>query len=308
MATRTRKPARDVYQDVTDKILASLKRGTVPWHKPWQGVAAAPRSLATGKNYRGVNALLLALEADENAYASPYWATFKQMVERGGHLKPDQHGTLVVFWKRLKVEDEETGKQKSIPLLKHFYVFNLDQIEGLERVPADAYSEPKHFTPQERHEAAQGLLDAYLGTPGAPTLRHGGDRACYRPSTDVITLPPQETFDGLDEYYATAFHECGHSTGHESRLDRPIRNTFGDHAYGREELVAEMTSAFLQAEAGIEAPRENSAAYLSSWITTISEDPRAVVVAAGAAQRATDLILGRSFAPEGEATDQAKVA
>lgn len=306
MASKTRKPAMDVYATVTEKILTALENGTAPWQKPWNDTTGVPRSLSTRKPYRGMNSLLLAMESAAKGYRSAYWLTFNQMVKLGGHLKGEkgtQRGTMVILWRLLKVEDEVTGKAKTIPTLRHFTVFNLDQTEGIEKLPKDAFPTVRAMpTPEERHAAADAIWAAW---EGKPQVRHAGDRAYYVPSTDAITLPPVESFNSLDEYHATRFHEGGHATGHESRLDRKFADQqgFGSHSYGREELVAEMTNAFLCAEAGIESTQQNSAAYLASWIKTIKEDPRAVVVAAGAAQRAADMILGRTFAQE-EETDK----
>lgn len=303
MASKTRKPAMDVYEVVTGKILAALESGTAPWRKPWSGVTGTPKSLSTRKPYRGMNSLLLAMESAEKGYRSAYWLTFNQMVKLGGHLKGEkgtQKGTMVILWRMLKIEDEVTGKTKTIPTLRHFTVFNLDQTEDIEKLPKDAFPTVRALpTPEERHAAADAIWDAW---EGKPQVRHAGDEAYYNPSADEITLPPVESFNSLDEYHATRFHEGGHATGHATRLDRKDgrNNTFGSHSYGREELIAEMTNAFLCAESGIETTVDNSAAYLASWIKVIKADPRAVVVAAGAAQRAADMILGRTFAKEGE--------
>lgn len=301
-ATKTRQPKVDVYEVVTTKMIEALEAGTVPWQKPWDSVEAAPRSLATGKLYRGLNAFLLGIETASKGYASPYWLTFNQMTKLGGNLKGEkgaQKGTLVTFWKMIPIEDEATGKKKTIPFLKFFYVFNLDQVENLEKVPADAYPTPHEHTAEQRHAAAQAVID---GWDAKPVIKHGGDSAHFTWATDELFLPPVESFTGLDEYYTTAFHELTHSTAAEHRLDRKEsrNNAFGSHAYGREELIAEMGAAFLCAETGIQATFSNSAAYLASWIRTIKADPKAVVVAAGKAQKAADMILGRTPAEKTE--------
>jgi antirestriction protein ArdC len=292
----TRKPKVDVYDVVTTKILTALENGTAPWQKPWDSVLGAPKSLSSGKHYRGVNAFLLGLEQAEKGYRSAYWLTFNQMAKLGGKLKGEkgsQKGTLVTFWKMIPIEDEATGKKKTIPFLKHFYVFNLDQTEGIEKLPKDAFPVARPVpSAEERHAAAQAVVD---GWAAKPVIKHGGDSAHFTWSTDELAMPLVESFNGLDEYYATLFHELTHSTAAEHRLDRAEsrNNVFGSHAYGREELIAEMGAAFLCAETGIQATLSNSAAYLASWIKTIKEDPRAVIVAAGKAQKAADLILGR---------------
>jgi antirestriction protein ArdC len=310
-STATRKPKVDVYDAVTTKILTALENGTAPWQQPWDSVTGAPKSLSTGKAYRGINAFLLGLEQAEKGYRSAYWLTFNQMAKLGGKLKGEkgtQKGTLVTFWKMFRVEDEATGKKKMIPFLKHFYVFNLDQTEGIEKLPKDAFPVARPVpSPEERHAAAQAVVDAW---DAKPVIEHGGDSAHFNWATDVLTMPPVESFHGLDEYFATKFHELTHSTGAEHRLDRAESrgNAFGSHAYGREELIAEMGAAFLCAETGIQATFANSAAYLASWIKTIKEDPRAVIVAAGKAQKAADMILGREQAKTEETDEQATTA
>lgn len=305
MTTTRKAPARrkssaakpDVYQVVTDRIVAQLEAGTAPWRKPWNTAVGRPQNL-DGRPYRGINIFLLGL----SEYASPFWLTYKQAAERGGTVKKGEKGTLIVFWKQIVIteKDETTGKpvKKRIPILRYFYVFNLEQTEGV-KVPKRVRD---WEAAQESHEhepllSAEEVIAGYVAN-GGPEIRENGTEAYYRPATDVITVPPRSTFPNGDEFYSTLFHEIAHSTGHESRLNRKQENGFGSHEYGREELIAEMTSAFLQAETGIESALDNSAAYLQSWIGTIKEDVRAVVVAAGAAQRATDLILGRERVQE----------
>lgn len=308
MATRktnTSKP--DVYQIVTERIVAMLEEGTVPWRKPWNSQTGVPRNL-DGRPYRGINLMLLGM----SGYSSPYWLTFKQAQERGGSVKKGEKGTMIVFWKRIKVTDEVDGKKvdKTIPLLRYFYVFNLDQTEGVkvprkveQHLAALSSGEVDHPEPLVEAEAI------VAGYADAPEIQYvSGDRAYYTPSTDVITVPPQAQYDDLGEFYSTLFHEIGHSTGHKDRLDRfsGKNHTFGCHDYGREELVAEMTATFLCAEAGIETAFDNSAAYLASWIKTIKEDPKAVVWAAGKAQAAADHVLGRTFEEASKETQEAK--
>lgn len=296
---KSSKPGRDIYQEVTDRMVAALEAGTVPWRKPWNSRKLGHlQNLVTGHPYRGLNIWLLSLSAMEHGFTSPYWLTANQIKEAGGSWSGK--GTQITFWKRITItEPDETGKpvKKTIPLLKHFYVWNLDQTEGvkLPKRVVEAQSTEITFEHTPVEEAEQ-VIASYI--ENGPTLRFGGDRAFYSTLTDVITVPQREDYANGDEYYSTLFHEMGHSTGHKDRLARKYGETFGDHDYGREELVAEMTSAFLQVETGIESAEANSAAYLAGWIKTIKEDVKAVVVAAGAAQRAADLILGRVWQPE----------
>lgn len=280
----------DVYQAVTDRILEQLEQGTVPWRQPWNS-GNAPRNLK-GNLYRGVNVFLLSM----SGYRSPYWLTFKQAKEAGGSVKKGEKSTLIVFWKRLKVRDKDSDELKVIPMLRYYRVFNLEQTENV-KLPQRVV---EHLA-QDEHEHTPDLNaeQVIAGYANGPSITERGNRAFYSPDLDTITVPPRSTFAELSEYYSTVFHEIGHSTGHTSRLDRFKGNSaFGSHDYGREELVAEMTAAFLCAESGMTVPQteQNSAAYLASWIRTIREDPKAVVTAAGAAQRAADHVLGRTFA------------
>ncbi len=319
----------NVYQIVTDQILEKLAQGTVPWHQPWRG-GQRPTNLVSGKPYRGINVLLLGTAG----YTSPYWMTYKQMVNLRGHLKPlpefaahygeewtdedgvthkayatGQKSTLVVFWQMIKARkdpaDDPKAKARMFPLLRNYRVFNLDQTEDI-RVPQGRISD-EPVAVIDPIEAAEVIIAAY---PNPPKIVEAGDAAWYRASEDLVNLPPRKLFSESGEFYATAFHELGHSTGHKSRLDRPdsAGNRFGDHKYGREELVAEMTAAFLAAEAGIETVHDNNAAYLAGWIKNIREDVKAVVVAAGQAQKAADYILGRTPAEDAEPEPQQAAA
>lgn len=282
----------NVYEQVTDRVVALLEQGTVPWRKPWTN--GMPQNIE-GRKYRGINAFLLGV----SGHTTPFWMTFNQAKERNGTVKKGEHGTMIVFWKRLKVteKNEDTGKmeQKVVPMLRYYYVFNLDQTENV-KVPkrVTEWLEGHTFD----HEPLAEAEAIVAGYENGPSISEDGDAAYYVPALDAITVPPRSSFKELDEFYGTLFHELGHSTGHESRLHRDQKHGFGTHDYGREELVAEMTAAFLAAECGIETTTENTAAYLASWVKTIREDTKAVVVAAGQAQRAADLILGVVFSDE----------
>jgi antirestriction protein ArdC len=282
-----------VYRIVTEKILAQLEQGVAPWRKPWRAATAFPRSI-NGHRYRGINVFLLATQG----YTSPYWLSRKEINRRGGRIRKGEHGTVIVFWKRLQVADEDSGETKTIPLLRYYNVWNLEQTDDVTVPQSLAAASTVHPAPtaEQRHHAAAAIVAGY---PNTPTIHEDGDAAWYRPSDDLVNVPPRARFEDLDEFYSTLFHELTHSTAHPSRLGRDCDYVFGSHSYGREELVAEMGAAFLNAEAGIETTVPNSAAYLAGWITKISEDVRAVVVAAGAAQRAADHILARTQTPAG---------
>lgn len=314
----------DVYEMVTDQIIKQLEAGTVPWRKPWRsGAGVGPTNLVSNKAYRGINVFLLNVAAYEAGYSSPYWLTMRQAKELGGHLKylPEyaghtedwtdsegvthkpyetgQHSTVVIFWQMIKPRQiDPDDPNKKIPMLRYYRVFNLDQFEDIKvpkgRVADETEPEEQEF---DAIAAAEAIIAGYMDPP---KIVEREPRAYYRASADLVNLPPRELFESAEEFYATAFHELGHSTGHKDRLDRLTPTYFGSHDYGREELVAEMTAAFLTAEAGIESVRENNAAYLASWIETLREDTKAVVTAAGKAQKAADLILGRKYTESGD--------
>lgn len=289
----------DVYQIITDKIVAALEAGTAPWLKPWK--VNAPRSMATGKAYRGINVLLLGLMGD--TYESNYWGTYKQVTQQGGQIRKGEKSTMITFWKAMKadVKDDagnpvyENGvrKQKNWMMLRYFNVFNASQADWEDGIPAKFI--PSGENEHVPHDEAEKAMKAYFDREGTPSITYGGDSACYAPKSDEIRMPAAVTFDSPDHFYSTAFHEMTHSTGHASRLNRPgitDFDGFATHSYGAEELVAEMGAAMLSATVGIENTLDASASYIQSWLTTIKGDPKMVVQAAGKAAKAVDYILG----------------
>jgi antirestriction protein ArdC len=287
-----------IHELVTAKMIAALERGTIPWHKPWHAHTGQPRSMTTGQPYRGINIFLLGLAAADDGYTSPYWGTYRQISQLGGQVRRGQHSTLVVFYKQHQIADptseadrrEEPGEVRTVPVLRYYRVFNAGQADDL---PPRFYPEPGTFTQITEPQAA---LDGYL-RHGGPQLRHAaGDRASYHGPTDTIQLPQREQFATPESYYATAFHECGHSTGHQSRLARPgivDFDHFGSGRYAKEELTAQMTSAILCAQTGIDTPEQfaHSASYIASWLSALHDDTKLVVTAAAHAQRAADLVI-----------------
>jgi antirestriction protein ArdC len=281
--------AISVYEIVTQQIMERLEKGEVPWKRPWSGSAGIPINLKSKKPYRGVNVWLLGCMG----YSSPYWASFKQINDMGGHVKKGEKKTLVVFWKppagkvnRIDDEDEEETPKSSYRILRYYKVLNVEQTEGLEdKIPQ---VEKIEFNPIEKCE------EIMEGMPQRPEIKYGGGRAFYRPDDDFVQLPLKEHFHSPEEFYSTAFHELVHSTGHNSRLSRDMKNFFGSHDYSKEELVAEMGASFLCGTAGIENTTiDNSAAYIQSWLKKLSNDKKMVVFAASAAQRAAEFILGK---------------
>ena len=295
--------AKNVYEIVTERILEKLEQGTVPWHKPWSG-GGCPKNLISGKEYRGVNVWLLGSQD----YSSPFWVSYKQAKQLGGTVRKGERSTPCIFWKFLNrdTENSVTGETetKQIPLVRYYSVFNVEQCDGITHKRLEAKTEePAPFNPIE---AAEAIVASY---PDAPSISQDGrGSAYYRPATDSIHMP-RESFDSEGAYYATLFHEMTHSTGHESRLARPgVTNPIrhASHEYSQEELVAEMTAAFLLAEARIdsESLTDNSASYIQCWLKALKNDPKLVVLAGAQAQRAVDHITGREF----EATLEAKAA
>lgn len=276
--------ASKAYQIITDRILEKLRDGVVPWHRPWGRPETMPQNFHSGKTYRGMNVFMLACQGHD----SPYWLTYKQAKGRGGCVRAGERGSPVVWWQWFEKKDEDTGKKKRIPFLKHYTVFNASQIDGIE-FPLPPQPNPGF----EPIKACEGIRDSYAGSP---PIRHQGHQAMYSPGEDRITMPAPEWFEGSEEYYNTLFHELTHSTGHKSRLDRTgvtDVKRFGSKSYSREELVAEMGAAFLSGRAGIGLKTlDNSASYIQNWIGKLKGDPKLVVTAAAQAQRASDHILG----------------
>lgn len=288
----------DLHQTITDQIIAMLEQGMVPWRNPilGRGQAGMPRNLASGKTYRGVNVFLLAFTAWAKGYGSAHWLTFNQAKEKGGGVRKGEKASLVVFWKLYETTDKRTGEATTVPVLKHYNVFNAEQCDGVPVPDAPDY-EPLAFKPIE---GAEKLVEGYAD---GPDLRHGGSQAFYRRSDDSVQMPEPSRFASSEEYYSTLLHELAHSTGHPGRLDRGFEKTpapFGSPDYGKEELIAETAAAFLCAHAGISpAVIENQAAYLQGWLKQLKSDKRLIVTAAGAGQKAADWIRGERTAVSG---------
>lgn len=294
----------DVYNRVTQKIIADLEQGVRPWMKPWNAEHAAGKITRplrhNGLPYSGVNVLMLWVEAEEKGYTAPIWMTFKQAQELGGHVRKGEHGSLVVYANRLtRTEtDEATGEEieKEIPFLKGYTVFNVEQIDDL---PAHYYAKanPPPLPTAERN----ARLEAFFAATGA-AIRHGGNRAFYALEPDTVHMPPFECFKDPESYYATLAHECTHWTRHPSRLDRDLgRKQWGDAGYAKEELVAELGSAFLCADLGLTPEvRDDHAAYIASWLQALNDDKRLIFSAAAHAQRAVDFLHGLQPAPAPE--------
>jgi antirestriction protein ArdC len=280
----------NVYEIITDRIIKQLESGAAPWHKPWQtrGQGGLPRNLITGHEYRGINVWVLL----SSGHSSPYWLTFRQTKELDGHVRHGESGLPIVYWQfgRREVQDGVEVIEKRSVLCRYYTVFNSEQCEGLRLQPLQPVEDQPQVDPIQSCE--QVVSDWQT----KPAIRHGGDKACYSKNLDYVQMPDRSSFEGAEEYYSTLFHELTHSTGHPERLNRQTLTEFerfGDANYSREELVAEMGAAFLAGYCGIENRTiNNSTAYLASWLKALQDDSRLVLVAAGQAQRAADLILG----------------
>ena len=278
-----------VYEIITDRILRKLEEGTVPWRRPWNASAGLPKNLVSRKEYRGINVFL----TGSQGYESPYWLTFKQAREFGGYVKEGAKGTPIVYcdtFKKEVVGKDGEVEEREMSFLRYYTVFNVAQVDGIE-VPASGVVE-RPFNPISECEKIVSDM------PHPPQLKVGvGGRAFYRSSEDTVYMPRAELFMSDEEYYSTLFHELCHSTAHPTRLNRrpsTERRSFGDDAYSKEELVAEMGASFLSAITGIEpATLDNSTAYIQGWLKALRDDRKLVILAAAAAQRATDYILSK---------------
>jgi len=287
MATK-RADKGNVYDWITERIIAALEAGVVPWRRPWL-LQNAAKSLATGKPYRGVNIWALAFAGEQ--YTSSYWVTFVECRKRGGRVRKGQKSSMIVVYKPIgKTENgkpvlNSKGKQETVPMLRYHDVFNVEQCDNLD------YPKPEtNRLPVDSLEVCENIIGAFTD---CPTIEHKGDRAFYRQSDDSVTMPKRDTFDGSPEYYSTLFHELGHATGHKSRLNRKLESRFGSSDYAREELIAEMTAAFLCGVAGIECKTiDNSAAYIDNWLRALKNDSRLIVKASSQAQKSAEYIQG----------------
>jgi len=288
-----------VSEIVTERIL-ELEKGIVPWHKSWR-VDSRPVNWETRRPYNGVNLFLLEPGGE--------YLTFRQINKLGAKLKKGAKGYIVVFWKVDTVkqetrdipEDEETVEvieeeqqenTKTVYLLRYYYVFNVDDVEGL---PAKK-KEKKEITPVPYDERVRKALQVVTDWNTICPIKHGNYAPCYSPANDTIYMPTFDKFEGahkIEEYFSTVFHEIVHSTGHKTRLDRHRHSRFGDWHYAQEELVAEIGSAFLLNMYGLDIPEtfKNNVAYINYWLEQLQKDKTMIVKAAGKAERAVEYIL-----------------
>jgi antirestriction protein ArdC len=300
-AARGGEPRASLYDEVTAKIIGQLEAGIFPWVQPWTSAAACPglpRNAVSGRPYSGINVLILWGAVIEGCYPSQDWLTFRQALAAGGCVRKGELGQTIFYADRFTPEKEgesgETaeGEPRSIPFLKRFVVFNSAQCDGL---PARLAADPTPLPPRDQHEGAEALIAA----TGAD-FRIGGARAYYDIGGDFVQVPPQPAFAHQIDFYRTALHELGHWAGSKERLARDQSGHFGSAAYAREELCAELASAFLCAALGI-VPTVRHADYLGSWLTVLRADNRAIFKAASAASKAADYLLAFTDAVQQEA-------
>jgi antirestriction protein ArdC len=274
---------KDFYQDVTNRIVAAIEAGTPPWVKPWSVSDQRPKNFATQRLYRGINSLLLGLEAQAHGYASNAWLTYRQAGALNAQVRGGERGTSVVLYKLHEVDDAKAeGEKRVIPLLRSFTVFNVAQIDGLPEP-----TQPTRPTPEwDSHLEAELVLSS-----SGADIRFGTASAYFHPAKDAIYLPAKEAFANQGAFYSTALHELVHWTGTPSRCDRNLSGRFGNDSYAIEELVAELGSAFLCAHCRIDGKLQH-AAYLRSWLQVLKSDKRAIFTASAKAQQAADLLLG----------------
>lgn len=271
----------ELYASVTNRIIKELEAGAVPWVKPWHNGnrgGLMPYNAATNRAYSGINIPILWHAAEVRGYPTHGWLTYKQAKARAAHVRKGEKGTTVVFTKKLTVGEED--EERRVSMLRTYTVFNVAQVDGLERQPTpDIVAIPN---PDINHFVASTEAD----------IRIGGDTAAYIPSMDFITMPPVEAFRGQEHYHATVLHELGHWSGAKHRLDRDLSGRFKTRSYAAEELIAELTAAFLCAHLGVTGELRH-AGYIQHWIALLRDDDRAIFTAASRASQAANYL--RSF-------------
>jgi antirestriction protein ArdC len=283
-----------LYTEITDKIIAELEAGRIPWVQPWGTAAikaplAMPRNASTRRGYSGINVLILWGAVIEGGFSGQTWLTFRQALGLGGHVRKGERGTTVVYADRSTPDDErrraaETGEEPgAIPFLKRFTVFNTDQCDGLPAEIATAAPPPPPGLVEPK-------VEALIKATGI-TFRIGGNRAFYAPAEDYVQVPPPQAYFEPINWHRTALHELSHATGHRSRLNRDLSGSYGTRKYAFEELVAELSAAFGCASLGI-VPTVRHADYIGAWLDVLREDNRAIVRAASQASKAADHLLG----------------
>lgn len=284
---------RDHYQEVTDKIIAALEAGVVPWRKSWDASKCdGPFNAVTKHAYRGINRLLLDLVQMGQSGDGPRWCSYRQAQTRGWQVRRGEAGTRIYFYRRIeRVRRASAGEdaasepedRKVIPVLRAYVIFHVSQIDGVpEYLPVD----PNHL-PWRRLDAVQAILDA-----SGIEIRIGGDGACYLPHEDRIHLPPVHAFNSAVAWAVTAIHELAHASSAPQRLNRELSTRFGSATYAAEEVLVEWASSMVCSTLGLAIDYTDNASYIDSWLGVMRQDKRAIFRIATEAQRVADYILG----------------
>jgi antirestriction protein ArdC len=283
---------RDLYAEVTTRILAELERGAAPWVKPWSATPGqnVPQNAVSNRPYSGCNVILLWLTRGRG-WPTPRFLTFKQAQEAGGSVRKGERGTKVYFVKQLRVTETKEGEEaeRLVPMMREYTVFNCAQCDGLPTGIVEGKP-----TRVRNPDTRDTLADEFLASTRAD-IREGAGEAYFVPSQDFISLPAFAAFKGADHFYNVAFHELTHWTGAKARLDRDLSKRFGTSAYAAEELIAELGAAFLAAEFSFDGDVRH-AGYIATWITLLRQDKRAFFTAASKAQAAADYLRGLALA------------
>lgn len=300
--TSAQRGGADLYTRVTELIVAELEKGRIPWRKRWgileNGQVEVARNYVSKRNYTGINSVLLGCAN----YERPYYVTFKQATELGGNIRKGAKGNLVVFWNVLEKEKEVTNrkgetktKKVGVPLLKHYFVFNVADVEGV-AIELPKLLPPEAMTEAHRIEACDAVYGSYANAPDI--VHRDPARAFYSPLFDYVNMPRPSAFDCPEAYYSVLFHELVHSTGHRDRLNREElvqSDGFGGERYAKEELTAEIGACYLAGSCGLDLTDHrlltNAAAYLQNWLASLKGDKTLIFRASGQAQKAVDFVL-----------------
>ena len=280
----------NVYEMVTNRIIAELEKGKIPWEKPWAGVRNGAYNRITKRPYSLLNQMLLQHSGE--------YATFKQWQDLGGHVCKGEKSEIVVFWKifESKEANPDTGEIeiKKIPLLRYYNVFHISQVEGVEPLAPEQLNDEV-----EPIEAGDKIITDYITREHLNFIECKSNQAYYSPSNDTVVVPLKEQYSMINEYYSTTYHELVHSSGHKTRLNRLQTGavaSFGSENYSKEELVAEIGSATLMSVAGIETSKtfRNSTAYIQNWLQVLRNDNKFIVSASSKAEKAVNYILAEA--------------
>ncbi len=301
----------DVYQVITNQVIEGVKEKGLKWFKTWNGSESVPMSYTTKKPYKGINYLMLSWDMERYKYPTNEFLTINQAKKLGGQIKKGSKRSMIVFY-NVSFKDTDTGVyyrnekelikaglNKNMPNIQSFFspryynVFNASCFEGIDYLTTEDKANALKGTIFEEIDNAESVWENYKDKP---SLSHGGDRAYYKPSTDSIRMPNRNSFEMNTDYYKTLWHECVHSTGHESRPGRKeVMETafFGDDNYSKEELVAELGAMFLEGITGIKCREDNSQAYINGWLSRLQDNPKWIISASSQSQRAVEHILGK---------------